>query len=521
MVSMQIAALVVALSGVGETVLLDFHAPWCAPCRSMDGTVAELQRAGYPVRKVNIDNERDLAARHNVQSIPCFVMLVDGKEVGRVTGASRRSELLELFAKSRVQPSEGGQIARAQSPDSPVQSVSLPGRVDRNPFSARSRDVQVADVQPADGQPTDEPATMRSSPPASGVNPQDLILSSCRLTIGDPQGFSYGSGTIIDSRQGEALVLTCGHVFRDSKGQGTITVDLFGQGAPQKLPARLVSYDLKTDVGLVSIRPGVPVSVAPVAPKGFRIAKGDKVVTVGCNNGKEPTAIESRITAIDKFLGPPNLQVSGLPVQGRSGGGLYSADGHVIGVCNAADPADNEGLYAALATIHSQLDKSGLTAIYENQASGEQSQLVAGRGVPAMPAKMPKPSFAGGSRGGPANRFGSTDYSAAINASEQAAMAKVDSAGDGAEVICIVRSLTDPQAKSEVIKLDRASSAFLRQLVADREAQKSKHLTSLEVPRTRQQVAPNSGGPKDAGPNSGNAVRWSSSDRDPRKTTLR
>src|SRR6476646_6084923 len=97
MVSMQIAALVAALSGVSETVLLDFHAPWCAPCRSMDGTVAELQRAGYPIRKVNIDNERDLATRHNVQSIPCFVMLVDGKEVGRVTGASRRSELLDLF----------------------------------------------------------------------------------------------------------------------------------------------------------------------------------------------------------------------------------------------------------------------------------------------------------------------------------------------------------------------------------------------------------------------------------------
>ncbi len=503
MVSMQIAALVVALSGVSETVLLDFHAPWCAPCRSMDGTVAELQRAGYPIRKVNIDNERDLATRHNVQSIPCFVMLVDGKEVGRVTGASRRSELLDLFAKSRVQPSEGGgEIARAQSPDTPVRGVSLPSEIDRNPFSARSHDVQSDNAHAPNRQ---------SASPASALNPQDLILSSVRLTIGDPQGFSYGSGTIIDSRQGEALVLTCGHVFRDSKGQGTITVDLLGPGAPQKLPARLVSYDLKTDVGLVSIRPGVPVSVAPVAPKGFRIAKGDKVVTVGCNNGKEATALESRITGIDKFLGPPNVQVSGLPVQGRSGGGLFSADGHVIGVCNAADPADNEGLFAALATIQSQLDKSGLSAIYENQPTQDQPQFASGSGVPAMPAKMPQAKFAGATRGQPANHFGSTDYAAAINASEQAAMARVGDAGDGAEVICIVRSLTDPQAKSEVIKLDRASSAFLRQLVADREAQKSKHLTSLEVRRPKGQEAPLSD----------DSVRWSSSEREPRNTVLR
>jgi thioredoxin-like negative regulator of GroEL len=98
MVSMQIAALVVALSGGGETVLLDFHASWCAPCRSMEGTVAELERAGYPVRKVDTDRERGLADRFNVQTIPCFVMVVDGKEVGRVTGATQRSTLLGMFA---------------------------------------------------------------------------------------------------------------------------------------------------------------------------------------------------------------------------------------------------------------------------------------------------------------------------------------------------------------------------------------------------------------------------------------
>ena len=204
---------------------------------------------------------------------------------------------------------------------------------------------------------------------AAAVTSQDLINASVRLTIADPKGSSYGSGTLVDARSGEALVLTCGHIFRDSKGSGQITVDLSAPGAPQKLPGRLVSYDLKNDIGLVSIRPGVPLGVAPVAPKGYRMSKGDRVTTVGCNNGGPATAIETRITAIDKFLGPPNVQVAGLPVQGRSGGGLFTAEGQVIGVCNAADPADNEGLYAALSSIHAQLDKAGLSAVYESPAA--------------------------------------------------------------------------------------------------------------------------------------------------------
>ena len=71
----------------------------------------------------------------------------------------------------------------------------------------------------------------------------------------------------------------------------------------------------------------------------------------------------------NKFLGPPNVQVEGLPVEGRSGGGLFSKDGMVVGVCNAADPADQQGLYAALGSIYSELDKNKLGFVY--QAPGE------------------------------------------------------------------------------------------------------------------------------------------------------
>jgi thiol-disulfide isomerase/thioredoxin len=294
MVSVQIATLVVALSGAGDTVLLDFHASWCAPCRAMDSTITQLERAGYPVRRVDTDRERSLADQYRIQTIPCFVLLVNGREAGRITGAVRRGELLDLFAKAGVQPHNGHDtgtaLARAQSPDHPRPSDAA------DPSDNGHRD-----------RPQYDAAGAATQPDGDQAGAERLVRASVRLKIEDPKGASYGSGTIVDARQGEALVLTCGHIFRDSQGKGRIVVDLLGPQAPEQLPGRLVAYDLENDLGLVSIRPGVPVEVAPVAPKGQRIARGDQVITVGCNNGGPATAIHSRLTSINKFVGPPNL----------------------------------------------------------------------------------------------------------------------------------------------------------------------------------------------------------------------
>ncbi|MEX0676357.1 MAG: trypsin-like peptidase domain-containing protein [Pirellulales bacterium] len=489
MVSVQIAALVVALSASGETTLLDFHAPWCAPCRSMEGTIADLKRAGYPVRTVNVDHERSLAKQYNVETIPCFVIVVDGREAGRLTGAVGRDELEAMFTRAGVgRDTAGRETTRAQSPDPPQNHVSLPGPRDGTP------------LVPSRFERPNERAPVQTSERGPSVTAQDVIQASVRLTIADPQGSSHGTGTLVDARAGEALVLTCGHIFRDSQGKGQILVDLCGPGAPQKVPGRLVSYDLERDVALVSIRPGAQVRVAPLAPKGYRVAEGDRVITVGCNNGGPATAEESSITAVNKFRAGPNLSVAGLPAQGRSGGGLFTTDGQVIGVCNAADPADHEGLYAALAAIQDELDEAGLTEIYENRpqrstvdaggvgdlahmrppvggASGLNGAAAGGAvDLAHMPGPAAQPSFAAdrGARVIPA----STGSLAGV---EPAAMAEINARADRAEVICIVRSLSNPDARSEVILLDHASSAFLQQLAADRQAQEARHLTSLKV----------------------------------------
>src|SRR5574340_800169 len=105
MVSLYAALTAMALSGAGPTVLLDFYSDSCGPCREMDPTVRQLTAAGYPVQRVNVEQNQALAARYGVRGIPCFVMLVDGREVDREIGKTsplRLEQMCKLVLASRT-----------------------------------------------------------------------------------------------------------------------------------------------------------------------------------------------------------------------------------------------------------------------------------------------------------------------------------------------------------------------------------------------------------------------------------
>lgn len=499
MVSLQAAVLALAVTGASDAVLLDFYADYCSPCRQVAGTVEQLAQRGYPVRKIDIEREREIARQFRVSSIPCFVLLVDGREVSRVEGARSLAEFEQMFQAAGIRPKAAGRSApRGQSPD-PVERVQFPSTAGDEPLALAAVGRSGANetyATPLSASHSPAGDAYAAASQASDKNHADavarrLLAASVRLKIDDGGGNSVGSGTIIDARSGEALVLTCAHVFRDSEGKGPITIDLFGPGAPQAVPGRLVSYDLKSDVGLVSFRPGVPVVAARIAPAKYRVQEQAAVINIGCNHGASPTARFSHVTAIDKFLGPPNLVVAGQPVEGRSGGGLFTTDGLLIGVCNAADPADDEGLYAALAPIHDELERMGLAEMCSeavDPATG--NAMLAGAEPPAMPERMPAPakdpSKAGWLPTSDARQAISTAAHApggGMSAEESAALAEIRRRGAGAEVICIVRSLDDPRAKSEIIVLDRASPEFLKQLTADQRLQQARHLTSARLPK--------------------------------------
>ena len=143
-----------------------------------------------------------------------------------------------------------------------------------------------------------------------------------------------------------------------------------------------IAYDLDRDIALVSMQAGMAVTPAAVAPPGTAVRPGDRAFTVGCDKGADPTVRQTQITAVNKYRGKPNFTAAGQPIDGRSGGGLFTADGVLIGICNAADPADDEGLYAGLASIHWQLDQIGQSEIYQRRA---QPAIAAEQGDSAIP----------------------------------------------------------------------------------------------------------------------------------------
>ena len=82
----------------GQTVLVDFYADWCGPCKMMAPVVEELagEEPGVKVCKINIDEEMAIAQRYGVMSIPTFIAFKNGEVAGKQVGAMPKSKLQEL-----------------------------------------------------------------------------------------------------------------------------------------------------------------------------------------------------------------------------------------------------------------------------------------------------------------------------------------------------------------------------------------------------------------------------------------
>ena len=81
------------------TVLVDFYADWCGPCKMLSPVLAEIDGKDTDAKicKVNVDEEVDLARTFGVMSIPCLIVFKDGEVINKTVGLKSKSEVLDLL----------------------------------------------------------------------------------------------------------------------------------------------------------------------------------------------------------------------------------------------------------------------------------------------------------------------------------------------------------------------------------------------------------------------------------------
>ena len=82
-----------------KTVLVDFWADWCGPCRMLSPLVDQIaeEKTDIKVCKINVDDNYELASQFKVMSIPTLIVFREGKEVNRSLGAVPKNQILTLL----------------------------------------------------------------------------------------------------------------------------------------------------------------------------------------------------------------------------------------------------------------------------------------------------------------------------------------------------------------------------------------------------------------------------------------
>lgn len=87
-----------------EPVIVDFWAEWCAPCRMLSPIFEKVShefKDKLKFVKVNVDENTELAQKHDVMSIPCVIFFKEGREIDRFVGAvgeqTVRNKIKEVF----------------------------------------------------------------------------------------------------------------------------------------------------------------------------------------------------------------------------------------------------------------------------------------------------------------------------------------------------------------------------------------------------------------------------------------
>jgi thioredoxin 1 len=80
-----------------KTEVIDFWATWCGPCKLMNTIIDEVEKENpdLTITRIDIDSNKDMVEQYNIQSVPTYIILKDGKEIDRIIGAKPKFAFLK------------------------------------------------------------------------------------------------------------------------------------------------------------------------------------------------------------------------------------------------------------------------------------------------------------------------------------------------------------------------------------------------------------------------------------------
>ena len=405
-------AAIALMESFSDRTIIHFSSQNCPACRKIQPVIDQLHSDGWAIRSIDSQKDPRTADQWHVQQIPTVIILENGREVDRIVGSLEHAELKRRLTGNALpfRANESSQNAKSTltspvanvffgpnhpqnnsnfGPNHPLYKSNLSTAKNTKNQAASSRDEglnsSIGVNHPyyslykknriASGESRDA-ASNRTQPSRAARRPSKgsqlpesptSLAATVRIRVKYEENESVGTGTIIDIDGDEALVLTCGHLFRRDDGKYPVSVEIFEDGEAIPLPATLFDFrNDEVDLGLITFHQPCTLAKVPILPKGELLHEQDPVFSIGCDGGEAPSQQNSTISKLNRFLGPSNVEVAGAPVQGRSGGGLFDARGRLIGVCIAADNDLDEGLFVGPEVIYAQLEKHRLNRLFED-----------------------------------------------------------------------------------------------------------------------------------------------------------
>lgn len=428
--------------------------------RTAPAAAAENWQASQPkpLNRSNSDSGITVRGQSPAGAFPMLALSTNSA----ISSAPSSSAIAEKFEK-------------LNSPQNSTQNSSV-NQLISNTSPGRSLEPAATNLRQPDRLPQQQLQPLPVSRNAAPIDLQKAIAraeaATVRIRVDEENTTAYGTGTVIDVHGDEALVLTCGHLFREMKPHSQLTIDLFaGRAQPLNIPAQLIDFRADAgdvDIGLVSFKLPFAIEPVPLLPASEALEVRQSAFSFGCDHGANPTRRDTQIKSINRYLGAPNVEIDGAPAVGRSGGGLFDHHGRLIGVCNAADAAGDEGIYAAAEIVYAQIERLQLPHLFNNTTHQTQPAQVATTQVgspqvvtaqatgPASPAMN---SFASQQEQvNPGQLFeDSLDQPTVAQASRQAAEATVGVS----QLTCIVR---DAAGREQVVRIDAPTPELLGEI---------------------------------------------------------